>query len=135
MADVGFFFKRRVELLGGEIIDMAAQDDLHTGCVELARRACERTFGSSYWVRVQFPLHLDRVSGPEPDIAVVPGGPRDYMGTGHPKSALLLIEVSDTTLQIRSPTKRPALCTGTVPGLLDRKSDRPLRGGVSQADG
>ena len=26
------------------------------------------------------------------------GNPRDYLGTGHPKTALLVIEVSDTTL-------------------------------------
>jgi Uma2 family endonuclease len=125
MADVGFFFKRRVELLGGKIIDMAAQHDLHTGCVELAKRACEKTFGSSYWVRVQFPLHLDRVSGPEPDIAVVPGGPRDYMGKGHPKSALLVIEVSDTTLKYDRQSKGPRYARAQYPdywivNLIDR---------------
>ena len=35
---------------------------------------------------------------PEPDAAVVPGGPRDYATTGHPTTALLIVEVSDTTL-------------------------------------
>ena len=107
MADVGFFFKRRVELLGGKIIDMAAQYDLHTACVELAKRACEKTFGPAFWVRVQSPLHLDRASGPEADIAIVPGGPRDYIGTGHPKSALLVIEISDTTLRYDRQRKGP----------------------------
>jgi Uma2 family endonuclease len=30
-------------------------------------------------------------------VAVVPGSARDYIGTGHPKSALLIVEISDTT--------------------------------------
>jgi Uma2 family endonuclease len=107
LADVGFFFKRRVELLGGKIIDMAPQYDLHTACVELANRSCAKAFGPAFWVRVQSPLHLDRASGPEPDIAVVPGGPRDYIGTGHPKSALLVIEISDTTLRYDRRNKGP----------------------------
>src|SRR5262249_6939280 len=42
------------------------------------------------------PLHLGRKSAPEPDLAVVPGTPRDY--AEHPITALLLVEVSDTSL-------------------------------------
>jgi Uma2 family endonuclease len=48
--------------------------------------------------RLQAPLHLGPRSAPEPDAAVVPGGPRDYTATGHPTTALLIVEVSDTTL-------------------------------------
>ena len=107
LADVGFFFKARVELLGGKIIDMAAQYDLHAAGVLLAEKAVSKAFGEGYVVRPQLPLHLDRVSGPEPDIAVVPGEIRDYVGTGHPKSgALLVIEVSDSTLQYDRRKKR-----------------------------
>jgi len=98
LAETNFFFKRRVELLGGRIIEMALQGDLHTAAVELAREATAQAFGKGFWPRVQSPLHLDRRSGPEPDIAVVPGHARDYVGKGHPKSALLVIEISDTTL-------------------------------------
>ena len=107
MADVGFFFKRRVELLGGKIIDMAVQYDLHAAGVLLAEKAVTKAFGAGYVIRPQLPLHLDRVSGPEPDIAVVPGEIRDYIGTGHPRSALLLIEVSDTTLRYDRQRKGP----------------------------
>ena len=31
-------------------------------------------------------------------MAVVPGGPRDYTRTGHPTTALLIVEISETTL-------------------------------------
>jgi Uma2 family endonuclease len=98
MTEVGFFFKHRVELLGGKIIDMAPQLDRHAASLGLCQLAVAKAFGDGFWIRPQLPLHLDRKSGPEPDISVVPGGPRDYVGTGHPKSALLLIEISDTTL-------------------------------------
>ena len=107
LADAGFDFKGRVELVGGKIIRMAAQRDLHAAGYELARRAVERSFGPGYWIRGQLPLHLDRWSGPEPDVSVVPGGPRDYIGTGHPRSALLVVEVSDTTLRMDRRVKVP----------------------------
>ena len=107
MADVDSFLNRRVELLGGKIIDMAAQKDLHAVAVGKSQRAAERAFGPGFWGRPQLPLHLDRWSGPEPDVAVVPGAPDDYVGKGHPKSALLIIEVSDTTLSYDRKKKGP----------------------------
>jgi Uma2 family endonuclease len=48
--------------------------------------------------RLQAPLHLGPRPAPEPELAVVPGGSRDYTATGHPTTALLIVEVSDTTL-------------------------------------
>ena len=99
LADLGFFRRQRVELVGGRIVQMAPQRDVHSALIGLARDAAAGAFGTGVWVRAQLPLHLGKWSGPEPDISVVPGGPRDYIGTGHPKSALLIIEVSDTTLR------------------------------------
>ena len=47
-------------------------------------------------VRVQLPLALSDDSEPEPDLAVVPPGSyRD----GHPRRALLVIEVADSPLR------------------------------------
>ena len=42
------------------------------------------------------PLAVTPTSEPEPDIAVVPGQPRDF--EDHPNTAVLVVEVSDTTL-------------------------------------
>ncbi|MGE0528745.1 MAG: Uma2 family endonuclease, partial [Bdellovibrionales bacterium] len=53
----------------------------------------------------QAPLNLTSTSVPEPDLAVVPGGPRDYKE--HPGSALLVIEVCDTTLAYERKWKLP----------------------------
>lgn len=55
-------------------------------------------FGSNY------PLVVGDDSEPEPDLAIVPGTPRDY--PDHPTSALLVVEVSDTTLALDRGQKR-----------------------------
>jgi Uma2 family endonuclease len=99
IADLGFFQDQRVELIEGEIIEMAPQKDVHAGVTGLVQRALENAFDVGYWVRVQLPLHFTNISEPEPDIAVVQGGPRDYIGTGHPRTALLVVEVSEATLR------------------------------------
>lgn len=43
------------------------------------------------------PLNLTPVSQPEPDIAVVKGSARDY-AVAHPTTALLVVEVAESTL-------------------------------------
>src|SRR3954468_9558284 len=99
MADLGLFQDQRVELIEGEIVEMAPQKDNHAGSVSLVHRALSHAFGDGFWVRMQMPLTLNDQSEPEPDVSVVPGGERDYMrGAGHPRGALLVVEVSDTTL-------------------------------------
>ena len=98
LADLGFFRGQRVELVGGRIIQMAPQRDLHAAALGLAQRAVDKAFGDQFWSRPQLPLRLGKWSGPEPDIAVVPGSPRDYL-RAHPASALLIIEISDSTLR------------------------------------
>lgn len=105
LADLGFFRRQRAELIGGRIVEVAPQHNLHSIAIGLAERAAGAPFGAAFWVRPQLPLHMGKWSGPEPDIAVVPGEPRDYVATGHPKSALLIIEVSDTTLRYDRRTK------------------------------
>ncbi len=42
------------------------------------------------------PIDLGRRTQPEPDAAVVAGQPRDF--ANHPRNALLIVEVSDTSL-------------------------------------
>lgn len=49
-----------------------------------------------FWVRMQMPLDLSLASEPQPDVAVVSGSKASF--TEHPKTALLTVEVRDTTL-------------------------------------
>lgn len=86
-----------VELIDGEILAMTPQGSAHATTVLLTAQALQIAFGTGTHVRVQMPLALDPASEPEPDLAVVSGSPRDYRDA-HPSSALLVVEVADTTL-------------------------------------
>jgi Uma2 family endonuclease len=97
MGDLGFFQGRRVELIEGEIVEVAPQKNPHFLSINLVAEALRKAFGDGYWVRVQGPLHLQNDSEPEPDVAVVAGPMKSY--EDHPTSALLVVEVSDTTLR------------------------------------
>jgi Uma2 family endonuclease len=64
----------------------------------LVEEALRAAFGSGFDVRAQLPLAVDDRSEPEPDIAVVVGSPRDYRDS-HPKTALLVVEVADSSVE------------------------------------
>jgi Uma2 family endonuclease len=98
LGELGFFNDQRVELIESEIIDMAPQGSEHFASVCLVGEVLRRAFGDGHVVRIQGPLRIADSTEPEPDIAVVPGTPRDYVGKDHPNNALLVVEVSDTSL-------------------------------------
>lgn len=87
----------RVELLEGEILEMSPEKSRHAAAVDLAAEVLRAAFGPGRTVRVQHPIALGDASEPEPDLAVVEGSPRDY-AHAHPTTAVLVVEVSDTSL-------------------------------------
>lgn len=98
MIDAGIFGQGdRIELLDGEIVEMAPQKSRHATAVTLVAEALRAAFGAWHVVRVQLPLALGPDSEPAPDVAIVPGAPRDYVSS-HPQTAELIVEVADTTL-------------------------------------
>jgi Uma2 family endonuclease len=97
MIELGWFQDKRVEMIGGDVIEMAAQLDLHLASITLTGDALRAAFGSGYWVRAQGSLDLSPHGIPSPDLAVRPGSPQAAART-IAKSALLVVEVSDTTL-------------------------------------
>lgn len=106
MAEAGIFSPGdRVQLIEGDIITMTPQNSPHATAVGKTQRVLDRLFGPSVWVRVQMPLIVDPDSEPEPDLAVVPGEPADYRNE-HPRTALLVVEVSDSTLPLDRDRKR-----------------------------
>jgi Uma2 family endonuclease len=90
----------RVELIEGEIIDMAPIGSRHAGIVEQIADLLRRTAPQSVMVRTQQPVSLDKYSEPEPDIVLVPWR-ADYYKSAHPRAneILLLVEVADTSLR------------------------------------
>ncbi|MFN2413099.1 MAG: Uma2 family endonuclease [Pyrinomonadaceae bacterium] len=98
MADLGYFQGRRVELINGEIIEMAPMKSPHAVAITLLVEVLSEKFGERFSVRSQLPLRLDEKSEPEPDIAIVKGKARDY-SESHPNHASLIVEVSNSTLR------------------------------------
>lgn len=88
----------RVELLDGEILHMTPQGSVHATVIQLVHDALRLAFGPAFSIRPQLPIALAPDSEPEPDLAVVMGNHLDYWDA-HPATALLLVEVSDTTLE------------------------------------
>ena len=99
MLDLGWFQDQRVELIDGEILDMPSQKNYHGAAITQSMDALRLAFGIGFWVRNQLSLDLSPHSVPDPDLAVVPGSPQGVTAaTPNPTTALLVVEVSDSSL-------------------------------------
>jgi Uma2 family endonuclease len=96
LSELGFFGDRHVELIEGILYEMTINPP-HAIAVELCMAVLLARFADGYRLRVGLPLDIGRHSLPEPDFAVVTGSPRD--STAHPKTAVLIVEISDSTLR------------------------------------
>jgi Uma2 family endonuclease len=97
MGELGWFTGQRVELLDGVIMVLSPQGPSHATSTDRVRRILEHTLGEGVWVRMQLPVDFGSYSEPEPDVSVVTGSLEDYT-SAHPTTALLIVEVSDSTL-------------------------------------
>jgi Uma2 family endonuclease len=98
MVECGIFRPdERLELIDGLLILREPQSSPHMTATRLVQEALRTAFGPGWDVRPQGPVALDDDSEPEPDVSVVPGGPRDYTAA-HPSHAVLVVEVSLTSL-------------------------------------
>ncbi|MGH7388006.1 MAG: Uma2 family endonuclease [Candidatus Rokuibacteriota bacterium] len=89
----------RVELIDGLLLVAESQSASHYTAIGLVAQALGRAFGEGWQIRIQAPIALDDASEPEPDVAVVRGGPRDY-ADAHPAEPVLVVEVTLTTLEL-----------------------------------
>jgi Uma2 family endonuclease len=100
LIDVGVFGPEdHVELLDGLLVARERQGGPHAAAVGLVRAALEKAFGRGFHIREEKPIALDERSEPEPDVAVVPGGLRDYV-SAHPSRPMLVVEVADSSLAL-----------------------------------
>lgn len=100
LVEAGVFEGRRVELIDGVVYErMTPQQSPHASAIRRSLRALLEIFSlDQYAVDVQLPLDLSSQDMPEPDLAVVPRDATDYYAS-HPAGAVLVVEVSDTTLR------------------------------------
>jgi Uma2 family endonuclease len=113
VADGLFQPEERVELIEGVIYNRSPQSSRHSTAVHVVAEALRRAFPQHY-LRIQAPLALGDLSAPEPDLAVVPGQPRDYRD-GHPNQALLVVEVADSSLLHDRQRKVPLYAEAGIP--------------------
>ena len=89
----------RLELLGGQLVVREPQGRPHATGIRLVAQALRAAFGPQWSIEAQLPISLDEESEPEPDVAVVAGGPRDYLAS-HPSRPALVVEVALTSLAL-----------------------------------
>jgi Uma2 family endonuclease len=96
MVELGLFQDERVELIRGVLVKLSPQLAPHASTVQKLTQLLITRLQGRFTLRIQLPLALSDDSELEPDAAVVALG--DYEAE-HPSTALLIIEVSDTTLK------------------------------------
>lgn len=109
MGDAGLFGENaRVELLDGEVMEMAPIGSRHAGTVNALTRLLVTATRDRAVVAVQNPVVLDARSEPQPDVALLAPRDDDYRHAhASPEEILLLIEVSETSLDYDRDWKAP----------------------------
>ncbi len=87
----------RWELIQGELVKKMGMNGPHAVVVDLLTGALKQIFTIGFAVRMQLPMAVSNDSEPEPDGLVVEGKSRDFLAD-HPTTAVLAVEVSDSTL-------------------------------------
>jgi len=138
MAEVGLLAPdARVELIEGEIVDMAPIGTEHGSVVDQLNWLLTQAVGRRGIARIQGAIRLSHITEPEPDVAVLK--PRsDFYRHIQPAGTdtLLVIEVSDSTLRYDRDIKVPLYARHGVPEVwvVDLQHSRLLVYG-SLADG
>jgi Uma2 family endonuclease len=98
----------RVELIAGEIVEMAAIGRRHAACVRRLDNLFSQRLSGEALVDTQNPIQLNDNSEPQPDVVLLK--PRDdFYESGHPQTSdiFLLIEVADATIKYDREVKVP----------------------------
>jgi Uma2 family endonuclease len=106
--------KDRVELIEGELIDMAPIGSLHSYILNKLNRVFTKQLPENTLVRIQDPLRLDQYSEPQPDLVVVNN--KNY-SSHHPDASecLLAIEVADSSFDYDFRVKIPLYARFKIP--------------------
>jgi Uma2 family endonuclease len=120
----------RVELIDGEIIDMAPIGSRHSAVVLQMARLFQRAVGDAALVAVQSPIALGDLSEPQPDIALL--APRDdFYRSAHPRAEdiFLVVEIADPSLRYDREIKVPLYARHgiTEAWLVDLENDELMR--------
>jgi len=88
----------RLELIHGEILEMAPIGSRHAACVNRLSLLFHDKGIEQCIVSVQNPIHLDESSEPQPDLCILASRPDFYAESNpDPSDVVLLVEVADTS--------------------------------------
>jgi Uma2 family endonuclease len=128
MAEMGLLApEARVELIEGEIFDMPALGKDHEGVVDQLNHLFVRAVSDLAIVRVQGSVRLSSISMPQPDIVLLKPRADFYRSRRATASdALLIVEVSDSTLGFDRDVKVPLYARHGIPEvwIVDLRHDR-----------
>ena len=105
----------RVELIEGEIVEMAPIGSRHASTVARLNKYLSERFANQALVWVQNPMRLNEFSEPQPDVALL--RPRsDFYASAHPspEDILLVIEVAETSVDYDRNVKAPLYASAGV---------------------
>jgi Uma2 family endonuclease len=102
-----------VQLIGGFLVAMTPQGIPHARVIQRLNRLLVRAIGEDLAVRPQLPLTFED-SEPEPDLAVVRAD-EAQSGQHHPRTALLVIEVSGDSLSFDRGPKSAVYARAGIP--------------------
>lgn len=109
LAELGFFEEDdRVELIKGEIVQMAAKGTAHSTFNRRLIRELSTLLGNRATLQSQDPIVISTNSEPEPDIAILRNRDDDYL-SAHPSplDVLLVIEIADSSVNYDQKVKLP----------------------------
>ena len=138
MADAGILTENdRVELHDGDIIVMPPIRPWHAASVNRFTNLIPQPLQRRAIVCVQGPTRLNDISEPQPDIMLLKWRD-DFYGGGHPKPSdvLLLIEVSDTTVDYDRNAKLSAYARAGIPEVwIVSRQDRRVEAYTGPSEG
>jgi Uma2 family endonuclease len=116
LVETGAFEGWKVELVEGTLYDVTPQTSRHAGLTGKVAEILSDVDPGEHLLRQHSPLSVPGDSLPEPDIAVVPPDPAgDYYVGGHPNTAVLVVEIADSSLQYDREVKAGAYARAGIP--------------------
>jgi Uma2 family endonuclease len=116
MITAGILDDRHVELIRGEIVEMAPEGKPHAYFSDTAGDYLTHLLGDRARVRHGKPITLPDDSEPEPDIAIVQPLGREYLSHHpYPENIFWLIEYSDSSLGKDLEIKRKLYADAKIP--------------------
>ena len=137
MAEAGIFHpEERIELLDGEIIVMPPIGEPHSDGTDRLGSDLTYNLHGRARVRVQGPVQLNDVSLPQPDIAVLRLRDDYHLERATAEDVLLLIEVSDTSLEFDRGEKLARYAAAGIPEVwIANVQARQIEGYSDPVDG